>query len=42
MRYVILIVGAAFFLIWDGLYNNGTYLDALVRGVAGLMRSIGL
>ncbi|WP_315920144.1 hypothetical protein [Mesorhizobium sp. SP-1A] len=31
MRYVIVIVGIAFFLIWDGLYNQGRYLDAGVR-----------
>lgn len=33
MRYVIVIVALAFFLIWDGLYNQGRYLDAGVRSL---------
>ena len=31
MRYVIVIAAIAFFLIWDGLYNQGRYLDTSVR-----------
>ncbi|WP_258051835.1 hypothetical protein [Mesorhizobium sp. INR15] len=31
MRYVIVISAIAFFLIWDGLYNQGRYLDLAVR-----------
>jgi hypothetical protein len=31
MRYVIGICIVAFGLIWDGLYNEGRYLDATVR-----------
>lgn len=42
MRYVIVIVAIAFFVIWDGLYNRGDYLDAFIRLIAGLLRSIGL
>jgi hypothetical protein len=31
MRYVIVIAAIAFFVIWDGLYNEGRYLDYSVR-----------
>ena len=31
MRYVIVIIAFTFFLIWDGLYNQGAYLDYTVR-----------
>lgn len=31
MRYVIVIAAIAFFIIWDGLYNEGRYLDYSVR-----------
>ncbi|MGB3645312.1 MAG: hypothetical protein WBG88_01440 [Mesorhizobium sp.] len=31
MRYVIVIAALAFFIIWDGLYNEGRYLDYSVR-----------
>jgi len=31
MRYVIVIVGFALFLIWDGIYNGGHYVEAGVR-----------
>ncbi|MEO5756599.1 MAG: hypothetical protein ABIQ51_07055 [Mesorhizobium sp.] len=34
MRYVIVISIVAFFLIWDGLYNQGRYLDMAVRQMA--------
>ena len=44
MRYVIVFVVIAFFLIWDGVYNQGHYLDlgvqemnAAVRYVTGLV-----
>jgi len=33
MRYVIVIVAFAFFLIWDGPYNQGRYMDAGVKGL---------
>lgn len=33
MRYVIVIAAIAAFIIWDGLYNSGRYLDQSVRGV---------
>jgi hypothetical protein len=42
MRYVIVIVAIAFFLIWDGIYNQGIYLDHFFRLLNGLMRSAGL
>ncbi len=42
MRYVIAIVTIAFFIIWDGLYNRGIYLDQFFRSLVGLMRSVGL
>ncbi len=31
MRLVIAITAIAFFLIWDGLYNQGHFIDAGVR-----------
>ncbi|WP_263495447.1 MULTISPECIES: hypothetical protein [unclassified Mesorhizobium] len=40
MRYVIVIAAIAFFLIWDGMYREGRYLDATVRGVSHVVRSI--
>lgn len=42
MRYVIAIVAVAFFVIWDGLYNRGMYLDQFFQSIVYLMRSIGL
>lgn len=42
MRYVIVIAAIAFFLIWDGLYNQGVYLDHFVRFVTGLLHAVGL
>ena len=33
MRYVIVITIVAFSIIWDGLYNQGQYLDKTVRTV---------
>jgi hypothetical protein len=40
MRYVIVIAAVTFFLIWDGLYNQGRYLDTAVRGVTHVVRSV--
>lgn len=40
MRYVIAFVTVALFLIWDGLYNEGHYLDAGVKTVKTLVRSV--
>ncbi len=40
MRYVIVIVSIAFFLIWDGLYNEGRYLDTTVREVSRVVRYV--
>ncbi len=42
MRYVIVIVAIAFFVIWDGLYNQGIYLDQFVALIAAMLRAIGL
>ena len=33
MRLVIFIAAIAFFLIWDGLYNEGRYMDAGTKGI---------
>jgi len=33
MRYVIVIVALAFLIIWDGLYNEGRYLDYSVKEI---------
>lgn len=40
MRYVIVIAAIAFFLIWDGLYNQGRYLDVAVREVSHAVRYV--
>lgn len=40
MRYVIVIAAVAFFLIWDGLYNQGRYLDMTVRNVSHVVRYV--
>ena len=40
MRYVIVIAAIAFFLIWDGLYNHGYYLDQTVRETSRIVRSV--
>ncbi|MEW6629359.1 hypothetical protein [Mesorhizobium sp.] len=40
MRYVIVIAAITFFLIWDGLYNHGYYLDTTVREMSRIVRSL--
>ena len=40
MRYVIVIAAVAFFLIWDGLYNQGRYLDMSVRELSHIVRYV--
>lgn len=40
MRYVIVIAAIAFFLIWDGLYNQGRYLDMSVRELSHVVRYV--
>lgn len=40
MRYVIVIAAIAFFLIWDGLYNQGRYLDVTVREISHVVRYV--
>jgi hypothetical protein len=40
MRYVIVIAAVAFLLIWDGLYNQGRYLDTTVRDVTHVVRYV--
>lgn len=37
MRYVIVVVAIAIFIIWDGLKNNGQYIDMGVREINRLM-----
>ncbi|CDX31037.1 conserved hypothetical protein [Mesorhizobium plurifarium] len=40
MRYVIVIVAIAFFLIWDGVYNHGHYLDVAVKEASRIVRYV--
>jgi len=40
MRYVVVICAITFLLIWDGLYNQGRYLDTTVREVSRIVRYI--
>jgi hypothetical protein len=42
MRYVVVIAGLMFFFIWDGMYNEGRYLDRTVRLVAGVVNSVAM
>lgn len=42
MRYVIVAVTVAFFLIWDGWKNDGEYVAILVRALRHLFSAIGL
>jgi hypothetical protein len=42
MRYVIVIVSLAFFIIWDGLYNHSEYLGQFLRVVQHGFHMIGL
>jgi hypothetical protein len=42
LRYVIVIVAIALFLIWDGLKNDGRYLAEFVRFLTHLFRMIGV
>ena len=42
VRYVIVIIAIAFFIIWDGLYNQGIYLDQFIRMLVDLMHAVGL
>jgi hypothetical protein len=40
MRYVVVIAAVAFFLIWDGLYNQGRYLDMTVRNATHVVQYV--
>lgn len=40
MRYVIVIVALALLIIWDGLYNQGRYLDLSVREMKAVVRYV--
>ena len=42
VRYVIAVCIVTGFLIWDGAYNNGHYLDMLVRELRNLARLVGI
>ena len=42
MRYVIVAVSIAFFLIWDGWKNDGEYLAMAVRFLKNVFSVIGL
>jgi hypothetical protein len=41
MRYVVVITAIAFFVIWDGLYNQGIYLDRFIQSLSYGLRWIG-
>lgn len=40
MRYVIVVVGFAVFLIWDVIYNGGQYTSEGVRTLRHLVRTV--
>jgi hypothetical protein len=42
MRYVLIAVTVAFFLIWDGWKNDGEYLAIVVRFLRHVFTAIGL
>ena len=33
MRYVVLAAGTMIFFLWDGLFNDGRYLDYVIRAI---------
>lgn len=41
MRYVIAVCVVTGFLVWDGVYNNGHYLDMIVRELRHLASLVG-
>lgn len=42
MRYVIVFVAIACFLIWDALQNNGYYFNEGAQSLRSLFRTIGI
>ncbi|MFC5386015.1 hypothetical protein ACFPLB_08565 [Aquamicrobium segne] len=40
MRYVIVIMIITCFLIWDGLYNGGHYINAGVKTLNNMVRMV--
>lgn len=40
MRYVIGVCFVTGFLIWDGLYHEGIYLDKVLRVASGFVNSV--
>lgn len=42
MRYTIVIAALMFFLIWDGIYNQGLYLDHGIRLIRQGLAMVGL
>ena len=42
MRYVILAAGTMMFYLWDGLFNEGRYLDATIHAIHGFYAMFGL
>lgn len=42
MRYALLFIGIMMFLIWDGMYNGGRYLDVGVRQLVALRAWVGI
>ena len=42
MRYTIVIAALMFFLLWDGLYNHGQYLDHFIRLLRQGLATVGL
>lgn len=41
VRYVIAVCIVTGFLVWDGVYNNGHYLDMMVRELRHLASLVG-
>lgn len=41
MRYVIAVVALALLIIWDGLYNEGRFVDRTVREVKRITALVG-
>lgn len=42
MRYVVLAAGTMLFYLWDGMFNDGRYLDSTIRVIYHFFALFGL
>lgn len=41
MRYVVIAASTMFFFLWDGLFNDGRYLDWTLRSIVRFFAMFG-